>query len=356
MKFTIFGMLLLVVLIFGCNGNKDSEGEVSNGELPVFTLATSEYPSWSTFVVAAKAGLINPDKGGESGTLEKKYGVDIVLEVKDYDPCIVAYGSGNIDAVCITNMDVLNPSITRATTIIMPTSTSAGGDQGIAIGIDSLDELKGVTVYGLENSVSEYTHYRNIEKAGLDIGDYPFENLDPGPAATALQSGSDTVQAICVWNPFALQTLKKNPDASVVYSSEAIKGEILDLVAVGNDVLAREGGENFATCLCAIQYEVCKQMTGESADVTISALKDDFAPNLTVEDMKEFVLKQTQFYSTPDDGIAVFGTDLEETMNTVVKTCQAIGVLDEKTQPTMSFDGSEGAQLTFSKKYMESTK
>ena len=364
-KFAIFGMLLAMALVVGCSGNKDDagdgagEGEVkAGGKLPVFSLATSEYPSWSTYVVAAKAGLINPKEGGEHGSLEAKYGVDIVLEVKDYDPCIVAYGSGNVDAVCITNMDVLNPSMTRATTLIMPTSTSAGGDQGIAVGIDSLEALKGTKTYGLDNSVSEYTHYRNLELKGLNPADFPFENLDPGPAATALQSGSDTVKCICVWNPFARQTLNKNPNAKMIYSSAPIKGEILDSVAVGNDALAREGGEAFATCLCAIQYEVCRKMAdSSSSQVTIAALKDDFAPTLSVDDMRNFILKETEFYSTPDAGIAVYGgAGLKDTMATVIKTCQAIGVLEAGKAPTISYDGSGGSQLTFTTKYMEAAK
>jgi len=364
-KFAIFGMLLSAILV-GCNsdappedkpaGEADVTGEVKSAgsEFPVFSLATSEYPSWSTYVVAAKAGLINPEKGGEHGTFENKYGVDVVLEVKDYDPCIVAYGQGNVDAVCITNIDVLNPSMSRASTIIMPTSTSAGGDQGIAVGVDDLAGLKGIKVYGLDNSVSEYTHYRNIEVAGLNPADYPFENLDPGPAATALQSGSTEIKVICVWNPFALQTLNKNPDAKMIYSSEPIKGEIIDSVAVGNDALKRKGGEAFATCLCAIQYEVNSRMANPtSSDITVAALKDDFAPGLTVADMKTKVLTQTQFYSTPSEGIAVFGPNLQTTMGTVIKTCQAIGILNAGEQPTISYDGSEGSQLTFTTKYME---
>lgn len=364
-RFTIFGFLLTAII--GCTSNSelpsnvdlssqlDSEVvEVASSELPVFGLATSEYPSWSTYVVAAKAGLINPEKGGEHGTFESKYGVDVVLEVKDYDPCIVAYGQGNVDAVCITNIDILNTSMSRDSTIIMPTSTSAGGDQGIAVGIDDLAGLKGIKVYGLDNSVSEYTHYRNIEVAGLNPADFPFENLDPGPAATALQSSSTEIKAICVWNPFALQTLNNNPDAKVIYSSEPIKGEIIDSVVVANEALKRAGGEAFATCLCAIQYEVNNRIANpDSSDVTISALKDDFAPGLSLLDMKDKVLKQTQFYSTPSDGVDVFGPNLKTTMATVIKTCQAIGILQPGQEPTISYDGSDGKQLTFATKYME---
>src|SRR5260370_34550934 len=80
------------------------------GPAPTFTLAWSEYPSWSVFGVASDKGLIDGKKG-EQGRLEKKWGVDIELQLLQYEPCITAYQSKTSDAVCVTNMDVLNPAL-----------------------------------------------------------------------------------------------------------------------------------------------------------------------------------------------------------------------------------------------------
>lgn len=95
-KFPIFALaaVALCAAVIGCNrgGDQPKVSDNTAEKLPVFSLATSEYPSWSTFVVAAKAGLINPKEGGEPGSLEKKWGVDIVLHVKDYDPCVRLVG------------------------------------------------------------------------------------------------------------------------------------------------------------------------------------------------------------------------------------------------------------------------
>lgn len=360
-KIASFALLLGLAITVGCNSKKAEVDVNRDAELPVFSLWTSEYPSWSTYVVAAKAGLVNPEKGGTHGPLEAKYGVDLVLSVKDYDPCIVAYGSGNCDAVCITTLDALKPSLTRPGTVIMPTSTSAGGDVGIAVGVDRIAELKGVKVYGLDNSVSEYTHYRCVKLAGFNPNDFPFENLDPSPAATALQSGSNEVKAICVWNPFALQTLRKNKNAKMIYSSANIEGEIIDSVVVGNDSLAREGGKDFATLLCAIQYEVNNRIRdSKTSAVTVSALKDDFAPSLTVQDMTDVVLKDTKFYYTADDGIGLFtNKDFPKTfMETVIPTCEAIGILEKGSTPVVSFNPAARikANLTFSTEFMTRSK
>lgn len=96
-------------------------------DFPSFSLAWSEYPSWSVFGVAHVQELINGEPG-ECGPIERAYGVDIVLKEMEYDPCISSYASGAVDAVCITNMDVLSPSLGRPSVAIMPTSTSYGAD------------------------------------------------------------------------------------------------------------------------------------------------------------------------------------------------------------------------------------
>ncbi|KKK86304.1 hypothetical protein LCGC14_2764590 [marine sediment metagenome] len=180
-------------------------------DAPQFTLAWSEYPSWSTFGVASNAdvGLIN-GKAGEMGEIEKKYNVDLVLKLADYDTCLVMYGSSQVDFVCITNMDILNPSMSRASVAILPTSTSHGADALIVRGgITTLDQLKGKKIFGLSKTVSEYMFYRNVILRGGNPDDFEFTNMDPGAAAMAMQQGQKGIEAIAVWNPFILQTLNQ---------------------------------------------------------------------------------------------------------------------------------------------------
>ena len=372
--FTTFLMLAALVAFVGCGKTDDAPpaddtggGDVTTPDtgdqantttttnLPTFTLATSEYPSWSTYVVAGKAGIINPAEGGDYGPLETKYGIDVVIEAKDYDSCIALYGSGTVDAACLTNMDSLNPALGRTTTAILPTSTSAGGDKVIAVGIDSIEGLKGTPIYGLEKSVSQFTVIRGLEKSQQNPADYKFMNLAPEAAATALQTGSNDVKAICVWNPFAIQTLKTTNGSKTVFDSSIIAGEIVDQVIIGNDSLAKPGGEKFATCLCDIFYQVNTKLW--NSDTTVQnaareALKQDFAPDLTLDDM-ETVLTDTQFYKTAKDGITLYTSDgFKTTMETVVTTCKAMGVLESKT-PTIGYN-DPNAQLNFTPKYMES--
>lgn len=369
MKIANFALLAsAIMLMAGCGGetkptsttpseavSETSSKTTTTAGTPSFSVASSEYPSWSTLMVAAKAGLINGNKGDKLGTLEKKWNVDVVLEVKDYDPCLAMFANGAVDAVCMTNMDSLNPALGRPCTAICPTSTSVGADKVIAVGYTSPEELKGQKVYGLAKSVSQYSYVRELEKRGLNPAEYPFENLDPAAAATALQSGSGEIKAICVWNPFALQTLRTNTKSKTICDSSEIPEEIIDMMVIGNDSLAKEGGEAFAACLCDTYYEVCKRLNDPDqtkADATLTALGEDFS-KLPLEDMK-IVVKETRFYETPEKGTALFTSDsYKKTMETVVATCQKIEVLEkDKAPPTIGYN-DEGKQLNFSTKYME---
>ena len=130
-----------------------------------FSLAWSEYPSWSVFGVADELGLIDGD-AGQLGSVEKKYGIDIELKEAGYDSCLNMFSSGDCDAVCITNMDALIVSPSRDAVAVLPTSTSKGADACLCDRGDcrTSKSLKQYPVYGLENTVSEYCFVRCLEK------------------------------------------------------------------------------------------------------------------------------------------------------------------------------------------------
>lgn len=174
-------------------------------------------------------------------------GRDIVLKEAEYDPCLTMYGAGQADAVCITGMDVLNPSLSRPSVMVLPTSTSFGADALIVdASIKSVKDLKGKKVFGLAKSVSEYTFVRNLELLGEKEKDYQFANMDPGAAAVAMQQKQKGVEAILVWNPFVMETLNKRKDVRVLFDSTKIPNEIIDSVCIAETSLAKPGGKAFA--------------------------------------------------------------------------------------------------------------
>jgi len=348
---------LLATQLAGCGKPSENSGggtpgatTPTGGSKPAFTLAWSEYPSWSVFGVAHMKGIINGAEG-KLGPVEEKWGVDIVLKETDYDTCITAYANGQIDAVCITNMDILNPSIGRQAVAILPTSTSCGADALITTGIDSVKQLRGKKVYGLEASVSQYTFVRNLELLGEDVTKHNFTNMDPAAASQAMITRSKDVEAIVVWNPFVLETLKQRSDAKVLFDSSKIPGEIIDMVVMGADSLKKEGGEAFARAVIDTFYQINEMLADpKTGDDTLVALGAKFS-SLELEKMK-IVVQQTQFYKTPADARALFtGPQLKDTMDKVVGFCKSYGIVE--TDPTIAYEVGGNANLTFTTKFIE---
>jgi ABC-type nitrate/sulfonate/bicarbonate transport system substrate-binding protein len=348
MKYRLLILATCLAMLAGCGGKPATDGDGS-GPPPSFSLAWSEYPSWSVFGVASERELIDGDKG-KLGPIEEQWGVDIVLKELDYDTCLTAYGSGEADAVCMTNMDSLAPSLGRDSVAVLPTSTSVGADACIAVGIDDLEGLKGKPTFGLEMSVSQYAFERNLELQNADPAEYPFTNMDPAAAATAMQTGDAKVTSIMVWNPFVLQTLRTRDGTKVLFDSSTIPEEIIDMVVVGKDVVEKPGGEKFVCAVIDTFYQVNKLLADpEKGDEALVDLGAKFS-NLGLDDMK-IVVDQTRFYKTPDDALKLYEDEKfqNETMPMVVDFCVDHGIVSEK--PNVGF-GVPDAQLNFDVSYI----
>ncbi len=323
---------------------------------PVFTLAWSEYPSWSVFGVASDRGLINGERG-KLGLLEKQWGVDIELQLLDYARGITSYTAKQSDAVCVTNTDALNAALARKSVAVLPTSTSAGADALIVAGVKDLDDLKNYEVYGQGQSVSDYAFYRLLEKNGKNPKDYKWKDLDPGAAANQLAAKSQDVKAIMVWNPFVLQTLRNRPDAKVLFDTSQIPEEIIDMVVVGDDVLDRPKGKEFACCLIQTFYEFNVELTKPARREQLLVDLGKRFSSLDAKDMAE-CLKTTRFYKTPEEGLKLFKGDLlPKTMERLVKDYAERKIIS--TAPTVGFGPAAkapNAQLRFDPTFIQTVK
>ncbi len=326
-----------------------SASPVRAQEYPAFTLAWSEYPSWSTFGVLHEAGVINGALG-KVGPVEEKWGVDIVLEEMDYDSTIQLYASGQADAVCITNMDILSPSLSLNSVAVLPTSTSFGADALIVSDkIKDFNDLKKVNVAGLDLSVSSYTFDANLELQGENPDQYRFVNMDPATAALQFQQGA--LDAIVVWNPFVLDTLEKRSDSRVMFDSTSIPGEIIDMVVVSQASLAKPQGKAFASAVIDAFYELNKMLADPAeGDDTLIALGEKFS-NLGLQSMRK-VVKQTKFYSTPEEALQLLeGEQLKATMKKVVAYCVKREIVEQA--PMVTFGTQQQGNLLFDSSYIK---
>lgn len=354
---SLFGLLLFVFLA-GCSSappasqTKDGSGDSSAGPPAEFSLAWSEYPSWSVFGVAHELGLLD-GTAGKQGEIEKKWNVDIVLHEASYDSCLQMFANGNCDAVCITNMDALIVSPNRDGIAILPTSTSNGADACIVVGIEDLSQLQQETTYGLENSVSQYCFVRCLEKQSQDPNKFRFSNQDPGAAAVAMQQNQETHRAIMVWNPFLLQTLNKRPDSKVLFDSSLIPGEIVDMVVVGRDIISRPGAKEFSQAVIETFYRMNEVLAAPgTGDEALKALGEKFS-DLGLDDMRK-VVQQTQFYKTPDEAISLITSDaFAQTMETVAQFCKQYKILES---PEYGIGQQGSTKLRFDASYIESWK
>lgn len=335
----------------GCGTGTDSETSSAEAKPPSFSLAWSEYPSWSVFGVAHVAKLVDGAEG-KLGPIETKWNVDVVLREADYDGCITMYGAAQVDAACLTNIDALNPSLVRASAMILPTSTSNGADACIVTGdIQTVQDLRGKKVFGLEKSVSEYCFVRNLEIRGEKESDHNFSNLDPSAAAIAMQQKQAGTEAIVVWNPFVMETLNKRSDAKVLFDSKEIPNEIIDAVIIAQDSLQKPGGKEFACALIDAFYAVNRRLADPATkDETLIAIGEKFSA-LDLDSMKT-VVKETKFYGTPKEGKDVLaGVELQEVMEKVAEFCLNHEMVERK--PTLIY-GSEGAaDLRFDPAYID---
>jgi len=294
-------LLILAASLFASN---------AMAQTPVFKLAWSEYPSWSAIDVASSLGQID-GKAGKMGPIEKKYGVDIELKLLDYDACIQAYSNGNVDAVCITTIDALSPSLGRHSVVVLPTSTSYGADALIVpSNVSSIQDLRGQTVYGLSASVSQYVFSGILSANGVkdaDASNITFANMDPSQVAVAIQNGDSKVRNGIVWNPFVLDTLKKRKDVKILASSTLTPFEVVDSVVFGADSLKRDKGDAAAKAICEAYYFVASRLNSEDQSVrdeTLVLIGEKFS-NLPISDMRK-VVQQTRFFGTPANGVALF--------------------------------------------------
>jgi NitT/TauT family transport system substrate-binding protein len=315
-------------------------------------LAWSEYPSWSTFGVAHTKGLINGAKG-KYGPIEEKWHVDIVLREADYSTCITMYGSASCDALCVTNTDIISPAMSRPAVAILPTSTSHGADALVTVGVENIGQLRGKTVYGLKESISEYCFDRNLEELGEDERQYRFTNKDPAAAALAMQSNQKGFDAIMVWNPFVMETLKARSDAKVLFDSSKIPGEILDMVVMSRDSLEQPGGEEFACAIADTFYRVSALLDDPATRrSTLVAIGERFS-SLGPDEMTQ-VLEKTRLYLKPADALAVFESEgLKGVMKRVTRFCLKKKIIDD--EPTIAYGHSADskAQLRFDPFYLK---
>ena len=272
-----------------------------------FKLAWSIYVGWMPWGYAADAGIVKK--------WADKFGLTIeVTQFNDYVESLNQYTAGAYDAVTVTNMDAL--SIPAAggvdTTAVIVGDFSAGNDAVFIKGAGGLADIKGRSVNLVEFSVSHYLLARGLESVGLSEADVTVVNTADPDMVGAFQTPD--VTAMVTWNPMVAE-IEKLPDATKVFDSAQIPGEIIDLMVASTDALA--ANPDFGKALAGIWYETVTLMVSDTPEGAAARAAMGAASG-TDQAGFESQLAATKLFDKPADAVAfTTSPDLQKTMDHV---------------------------------------
>ena len=294
-----------------------------------FRLAWSIYVGWMPWGYLEDSGIM--DKWAD------KYGIDVeIVQINDYVESINQYTAGAFDGVSATNMDTLSiPAGSGVdTTALIVGDYSDGNDAVILKGGGTLADLAGKPVNLVELSVSHYLLARGLDSVGLSERDLDGV-VNTSDADMIAAFAADEVEAVVTWNPLVSEILASYPEATNVFDSSQIPGEILDLMVVNTETL--RANPDFGKAVAGAWYEVMGLMAAGDEEV-LTALAEASGTDLAGYTAQ---LEATAMFFDPADAVAqASAADLPETMTNVAEFLFDKGILGTGA-PSADFVGIE---------------
>ena len=339
-KICILLVIVSLLGILGCEQEKET-----------FKLAWSHYTGWEPWSYADDAGII--DKWAE------KYGIEIEVElINDYIESINLYTAGEYDACTMTNMDALTiPAVGGIDNTALIIGDFSNGNDGIILKNGaSVTDLAGREVKLVELSVSHYLLARALEMNGILEKDLTLVNTSDADIGSLFITDSSPSAAIVTWNPI-LMNVREAPDATVVFDSSSIPGEIIDLTVVKSDA-----SEKFKKALVGAWFEMMTIMIPGHPQYDDAMEFMAEKSGATVDEFKEQLETTAMFYE-PAGAVGFNNSSkLKETMEYVRAFSFDHGLYadaESKDYVGIKFpDGSvlgdpENVKLTFDPQYMD---
>lgn len=263
---------------------------------PTFKFAWSIYTGYMPWLYAEQSGILKK--------WADKYKIKIELtQINDYIESINQYTAGQFDAVADTNMDSLTIPASGGvdTTVVILGDYSSGNDAIFLKGKGKkLADIKGQEISLVQLSVSHYMLWRALDSIGLKESDITTSNISDADFVPVWGTGK--VKAEVVWNP-ATAEIVKSPDASMVYDSSKMPGELQDIVTVNTKVLKEH--PEFGKALTGAWYETLAVM--QKGDKKSTDAKTVMA-TASGTDLPGFEsqLKTTHLYYSPAEAVTFF--------------------------------------------------
>lgn len=313
-----------------------------------FSICWSIYVGWMPWEYGDAAGIV--DKWAD------KYDIEIdVVQINDYIESINQYSAGQFDACTMTNMDALTiPSAGGVdSTALIVGDFSNGNDAVILKEGSSLKDIAGQQVNLVELSVSHYLLARGLESVGLSERDVTVVNTSDADMVAAYSTKD--VTAVTTWNPLVSEILTM-PNATKVFDSSNIPGEIIDTLIINTDTLAEH--PELGKALTGAWYEIMAAMEN-SKDVR-AQLGEASGTDLAGYEAQ---LASTKMFYDPQDAVDfVNSPELKTTMQYVAEFSFEHGLLGDGAPdagfigietPAGVFGDSSNIQLRFDPSYMQ---
>jgi NitT/TauT family transport system substrate-binding protein len=287
-----------------------------------FNIAWTIYVGWMPWPYAAQAGIVKK--------WADKYGITInVVQINDYVESINQYTAGKFDGVTVTNMDALTiPAAGGVDTTAVILGDFSNGNDGVVLKKGkTLADIKGRTINMVELSVSHYLLARGLSTVKLKEKDIKVLNTSDADIVAAFKSPDSA--AVVTWNPQLLE-VKGEKDATLVFDSSKIPGEIQDLMVVNTETL--KDNPDLGKALVGIWYETIALM--KDAGDKGKAAREEMA-KLSGTDLAGFEaqLKTTRMFYTPKETVAFLSSsDLSKTMDLVRTFCFEHALLGENVK------------------------
>ena len=303
--------------------------------VPAAAEAKSEFKvCWSIYVGWMPWGYLQ-----DSGIMKKwadKYGISVeIVQINDYVESINQYTAGAYDGCSMTNMDALSiPAGGGVDTTALIVGDYSNGNDGIILkDKKELADIKGQSVNLVELSVSHYLLARALDTVGLSEKDLSVVNTSDADMIAAY--ATPEVTAVVTWNPL-LSEIEAQANATKVFDSSGIPGEIIDIMMVNTATLA--DNPDFGKALVGAWYEVMALMAADSEEgkAARSAMATASGTDLAGYDAQ---LATTEMFFKPADAVAFTqSADLPKTMKFVAEFLFDKGILGEGA-PSAEFVG-----------------
>ncbi|MEM8651270.1 MAG: putative urea ABC transporter substrate-binding protein, partial [Pseudomonadota bacterium] len=270
------------------------------------------------------------------------------------------YTAGQYDGCSMTNMDGLSiPAGGGVDTTALIVGDFSNGNDGIILkDKKSLAEIKGQNVNLVELSVSHYLLARALDSVGLSERDLTVVNTSDADMIAAYETSE--VTSVVTWNPL-LSEIEAKDNATKVFDSAGIPGEIIDIMMVNTQTLA--DNPNFGKALTGAWYELMGIMSSDTEEgkKARTAMATASGTDLAGYDAQ---LATTKMFYTPSDAVEFTqSSDLPKTMKFVAEFLFDKGILGEGA-PSAEFvgvafpDGSvygdkENVKLRFDTTFMQ---